>query len=371
MKTEKVLITGADGYVGAAVARLFLNHTEAPLLLWVRAANAEEFSAKHRRLEEKFGAGADRVSYGWGDLKEEQPFDGIDPGSIGTIIHSAAVTRFNVDAETALRVNVQGTEKLLDFAAGCTGLERIALLSTVYASGLRSGPIEEVAGDNAAGFANHYEQSKWASEQLLLKEYADLPWQILRLATVIAADEAGNVVQQNAFHNTLRLLYYGLLSLVPGRAETPLYFITGEFAADAVFSLLRDAPLHQIYHLAHTRSESVSLGKLLDLVFAAFEEQSEFKIRQVLRPLYTDPQAFQLLADGINGFGNGILNQAVTSVAPFAPQLVTAKEVRNDNTITWYDGYRAPDMESLVRNVCRNLVRTRWGREAAEVTHAR
>ena len=43
---------------------------------------------------------------------------------------------------------------------------------------------------------------------------------------MIADDASGAVTQQNAFHNTLKLFYYGLLALMPGACDTPLYFIT-------------------------------------------------------------------------------------------------------------------------------------------------
>lgn len=363
MEKRKILITGGDGYLGLALAKRTLQSTEEPLLLWVRASDEEEFAAKEERIRRRLGGESDRVECRWGNLVNADPFEAVDPAEVRVIVHSAAVTRFNVDETTARRVNVEGTEKLLKFASRCPALERFALLSTVYASGLKSGPIEEAAMDNRAGFANYYEWSKWASENLLLTKFADLPWQIYRVATVIADDEEGTVTQQNAFHNTLKLFYYGLLSLIPGKVETPLYFITGEFATNAVFSLL-SAPLKRsIYHIAHTREESLSLGTLIDLVFEAYGERPEFKMRRVLKPLYSDAESFDLLAQGVNTFGAGILNQSVSSVAPFSKQLFIQKEVQNGNLASALDHYQAPDACRLVRNACDYLVRTKWGKE--------
>jgi nucleoside-diphosphate-sugar epimerase len=365
MGTLSILITGGDGYLGLEVARRHLASERDPLILWLRARDAEELARKRRRVEAVLGSGGGRLTCRGGDLTEDDPFRGVDPGDIRVIVHAAAATRFNVDAATADAVNVAGTRKLLAFAARCPRLERMALLSTVYASGLRGGRILEVPFDASAGFANHYERSKCAAEELLLAEYPDLPWQILRLATVIAADESGMVAQQNAFHNTLRLLYQGMLSLVPGRPGTPLYFITGDFAAGAVLALVQRAPARAIYHVAHSRADSLSLGALLELVFVTFAERAEFAARRALRPLYADAEAFQLLAEGIERFGAGVLGQALSSVAPFARQLMTSKDVDNANLVSWLDGYRAPDMAALAASVCRNLVSTRWGREVA------
>lgn len=91
------------------------------------------------------------------------------------MIHSAAVTRFNVDEDTARKVNTEGTEKILRFTNRCSSLEAFGLLSTVYASGLKAGAIEETPLDGSAGFANHYESSKWSSERARLTQYDHLP----------------------------------------------------------------------------------------------------------------------------------------------------------------------------------------------------
>src|SRR5438445_4516778 len=119
---------------------------------------------------------------------------------------------FNAEADLVGRVNADGTEKLLRFAARSPGLESLGLISSIYASGLQSGPIAEIPFDGKAGFANHYESSKWESEARLLRGYASLPWKICRLATAIADDASGRVSQYNAFHNTLKLFHYGLMS---------------------------------------------------------------------------------------------------------------------------------------------------------------
>jgi thioester reductase-like protein len=316
-------------------------------------------------LTRLIGDAGDRVSYHWSDLVSDDPFASLDPDGITSIIHSAAVTRFNIDEPTALAVNTEGTRKILRFASGCRALEKIGLISTVYASGLISGDVAETQFDGTAGFANHYERSKWLSEDLLLKEYGQLPWRLFRVATVIADSNDGQVSQFNAFHNTLKLFYYGLLSLIPGKEETPVYFVTGEFVANAIFELMSNSPERAIYNVSHTQPESLVLGELIDLAFETFDRQDEFKTRRILRPLFSDAESFDLLAEGMNSFGGGIVNQAVSSVAPFAEQLFIHKRILNDNVVAGVTQYRAPDMRQLIRNTCDYLVRTKWGKQSA------
>jgi thioester reductase-like protein len=175
MRAKQVLITGADGYLGMRLARRYLEATSDRLALWVRSGDANEFQAKRETLARQIDDREDRVSYHWGDLVNEDPFSSLDPIDINGVIHSAAVTRFNVDEATAREVNTEGTEKILRFAGRCASLEAFGLLSTVYASGLKAGAIDEVPLDGSSGFANHYERSKWLSENTLLNEYDQLP----------------------------------------------------------------------------------------------------------------------------------------------------------------------------------------------------
>jgi nucleoside-diphosphate-sugar epimerase len=259
-------------------------------------------------------------------------------------------------------VNVEGTEKLLRFAARCPHLNQVVFLSTTYASGLKIGKIAERTWDGEDGFSNYYEWSKWASEKLLWEQYSYLPWKIFRVATVIADSIEGKVIQQNAFHNTLKLIYYGLLSILPGKSETPLYFVTGDFVTRGTYELMQHFDKGKIYHISHTKNESLTLGELIDLIFEVFEQEPDFKKRRILKPLYSDSESFKLLVDAVHQFAGGVVHQAVSSVAPFSQQLYLNKDVQNSNLRSVLQNYTAPDPAELLRNTCRFLVQTRWGR---------
>jgi nucleoside-diphosphate-sugar epimerase len=359
-----ILITGSDGYLGSRVARRLAETTDVPLILWSRARDAAAAEAKREALERALGGPSARFAFAHGDLEDGEPFGGVDARAVSGIVHAAAVIRFNVEADQADRVNVRGTEKLLGFAESCPSLSSLCLLSSVYASGLRAGAIEEILFPDADGFANHYERSKRESENLL-PAHRELPWKICRLATAIADNELGHVTQYNAFHNTLKLFFHGLMSIVPGKPATPLYFITGDFAAAAVVHVLRQGSPRGIYHACHGRGESLTLGRLLDAAFSEFGRDEGFRARRILPPLFSDAEAFALLDEGVRSFGGGVVRQSVASVAPFARQLFIDKDIHNANLAALMGTYyRAPDPETLIRNACARLVATRWGREA-------
>jgi nucleoside-diphosphate-sugar epimerase len=357
----RVLVTGADGYLGFRLAaRLMTRGTS--LCLWVRASTEEERARKTAALSATLGLPNPEVELRFGDLSHDSPFDGVDPSSISAIVHGAAVTRFNVDSATAQAVNVDGAVKLFRFAERCENLERLLLLSTVYASGLAAGVIPE-APLPEAGFANEYERSKWKAEAELVRGFDRLPWLTLRVATVLADNHAGEVTQHNAVHNTLQLLYYGFISTLPGSPATPVYLVTGDFVVDSISAALDRGEPRRVYHVAHRRDQSLRLGELVDLAFETFREDPQFRRKSAIKPLYVDRGSFDLLRDALSGFAGGAVNQAIGSVAPFAAQLFIDKDVRNENLLSLLGGDPAGDAAALARETCRTLLRTRFGRQ--------
>lgn len=353
-----VLITGGGGYLGRRLGRRFLDQGDHDVVLTVRSDVARD------ALANDFGLWAGAASVVVADLAGDHPFDQMDDGlvrRITRIVHTAAVTRFNVEQDVARRVNVDGTAHVLALARRCPELERLAQLSTVYATGLREGVIAEEPDDGSAGFANAYEWSKWAAEQLVVAEDA-LPWSVLRVATVVADDESGAVTQYNAFHETLKLCFYGLLSLLPGRGETPLYLVTGDAVVDAAARLSDPGCPGGIYHLAPERPDAITLDQVLELVFARFEEVEVFRHKRILRPLLADAESFELLVGGITSFAGSVVNQALANVVPFAHQLYVTKELDNRRLLAALPDYRAPDPSALVANTVDHLVEHRWGR---------
>lgn len=364
----RVLITGADGYVGSRLIKALLADSKASITAWVRAKDDGSLAIKKERLEMLLGSSADsfggRLQMAYGALEDEAPYSQVDPSQVDAIVHAASITRFNVEEDLARDVNFAGAKKTFDFARRCKLLEKIIYVSTVYASGKITGVVEEKQLAGEKGFANFYEQSKWQSEKALHEQYSDLPWTIARVATVIADGDEGRVTQYNVFHNTLKLIFYGLISLVPGDESVPLYFVTGDFVTDALKHLTLDTPAKkEIFQIVHERPETTTLGRLLDVVLEVFELDKDFAARGVLRPIVADEAAFDILAKEMNNLSSGVVQQALLSIRPFAQQLYLEKDFSNERLRSVYPGYRSPNPEKLIRNAAEHLVRTKWGRK--------
>ena len=358
---SKVLITGGTGYLAQKIAARYLMEGKFQVVLWVHARDEAQRAAKERRLAAIFGDDAKRLVVHYGDLREPTPFAGLDPVGIEQIVHCAAVIRFNVDRDTADQVNLQGSRKLLDFARHCTQLKQLGFMSSLYASGLAPGRLPEERFTAELGHANHYEWSKWAAEEILFTEYPDLPWCILRVGTVIADGVDGGVTQHNAVHNTLKLFFYGFLSIVPGMPHTPLYLATGDFVARAVVDCMKARGGASVCHLTHDRSHALRLGEFIDIAYNEFNRHASFAARRVLKPLYSDYDSFAMLASSVSRLAGSVVTQALSTVSPFAAQLFVDKDFCADQMQGGVTTANLPDMSTVVRHTCRHLATSGWG----------
>lgn len=355
-----ILVTGADGYLGLALVRRYLAAGE-DVVAWVHARGARALGRKREALGLALGPAFARVRVLGADLRDAEPFAAVGE-DVTEVVHAAALTRFDVSRRAAYDVNVKGTFKAAAFAARCRRLRAFTLLSSVHATGLDGGPILEAPIRRRPQFANWYEWSKCLAEEVVVGRYAQLPWRILRVATAMADDESGRATQRNAVHDTLRLLWRGLLSVLPGKPSTPVYFVTRDYAADACVALTRVAPERSVFHLCPRGEHALLLGDVLESARCAFNESAEYRRRRVLEPAFCDWESFERLRLALEQHGS-VLASVVGGLAPFARQLYVAKRVDNRALSAWLDPPRVT--HELVRRVCLGLMEQRVERRAS------
>ncbi len=83
---------------------------------------------------------------------------------VAEVYHLAAVYDLSVPRRVGMKVNVDGTRYVLDFAEGCSALRRFQYVSTCYVSGAYTGIFRETDLAKGQRFNNYYEETKFLAE---------------------------------------------------------------------------------------------------------------------------------------------------------------------------------------------------------------
>ena len=167
---DRVLVTGAGGFIGSAVTRaLIARGVQVVALLEPGAdhANLAELDLERLEVDLRDGEGVDRA------VKECR-----------AVFHVAALYRFWArDRRQFYDVNVGGTRNIMD-AAKRAGTERLVYTSTVGTLGLESGkhsrPSDERSFADVSHLFGSYKQSKYVAEHEVLRAAAEgLPVSII------------------------------------------------------------------------------------------------------------------------------------------------------------------------------------------------
>ena len=243
-----------------------------------------------------------------------------------TIIHAAAMTRFDAPLDVARRINVAGTNHVLAFAATCPRLQRLCALSTIYVAGRQEGVIRESDLDHACGFVNAYEQSKYESEQLLREWMPRLPIVVCRISTTLGDSTDGAVRRLAAIHHAIRFLYHSLLPMIPGSPDSPVDLIATDYAVAAVRHLSGAGFVAgRTFHIC-AGAETVSEDELIDLVIEAFlRYRPAWRRRRIEKPAIVELETFELFRQSVETVADAGLRAPVAVLGHFAPQLAFPK----------------------------------------------
>ncbi|HYE15266.1 MAG TPA: SDR family oxidoreductase [Pyrinomonadaceae bacterium] len=244
---ETVFLTGFPGFIaGRLVERLARDG--ARFLLLVQPAFAERARADVARITERTGAPADGFRIIEGDITREglgmSAADSEAARREATVVfHLAAVYDLGVERGLAERVNVGGTRNVNHFARTLTSLRRYHYVSTCYVAGMRTGVILETELRHAAGFRNHYEETKYLAEVEVDALKGELPVTIHRPSVVCGDSRTGETAKYDGVYyliNYLRM-WPGPLSLANiGNDDVRLNVVPVDFVVEAMAALARD-----------------------------------------------------------------------------------------------------------------------------------
>jgi len=185
-------VTGATGFIGRRLVKALLARKGATVHFLVRAGS----EGKVADLLAYWGTTKARAVAVPGDLTADRLGVAADTikalkGRIDAVYHLAAVYDLEADAESQVRVNVEGTRNLVAFAKAIDA-GHLHHVSSIAAAGLYEGVFREDMFDEAEGLEHPYFMTKHESEKIVRRE-CKIPWTVYRPAFVVGDSTTGEM----------------------------------------------------------------------------------------------------------------------------------------------------------------------------------
>jgi nucleoside-diphosphate-sugar epimerase len=179
-----IFFTGFPGFLGSELLPRVLSRGDDHALCLVQP----KFRALAEQRARELNLG-NRIRLVEGDLT--QPLDHIDVSEVREIHHLAAVYDLSVARDLGMRVNVTGTQRVLDLAERAPRLERLHYVSTCYVSGRYPGVFTEDDLEKGQRFNNYYEETKQLAEVEVRKRMSRIPVTVYRPSVVVGDSHTG------------------------------------------------------------------------------------------------------------------------------------------------------------------------------------
>lgn len=241
----RICITGFPGFLGSALLpRVLAPSNDDSAICLVQARYRDRAVGRLADIVEAHPAMQGRVQIVEGDISEAGGLRGLTSASpqVTQIFHLAAIYDLSVPRDRALRINVDGTRRMLDFGAKCRNLRRFHHVSTCFVSGRYAGTFTEDDLRVGQTFNNCYEESKYLSEIAVQERMeSGLPATIYRPAIVVGDSKTGATQKYDGPYYVLRWLMRQPRVAVLPVAGNPSAFrvnvVPRDFVVDAISHL--------------------------------------------------------------------------------------------------------------------------------------
>lgn len=280
-------VTGATGFIGAALVLELLRRTEHDVVALVRASPPDDAATRFRRAitqaallyeDEPLLAELERCRVVEGDITS--PGCGVTgplEGGVAQVWHAAASLQFEDRHREAIRAtNVEGTRHVVALAERL-GARALNYVSTAYVAGRATGVIRE-RREPEASTNNHYERSKVDAEAIVAA--APMQVRILRPSIVVGHGRTLAATNFSGFYGFIRQLVQfrgmmertqqGLLQRTPVRLRVDpdggLDMVSVDVVAREAVAIAEREDSEGVFHLTHPAPSSI--GEVIRAVFA-------------------------------------------------------------------------------------------------------
>jgi len=197
--------------------------------------------------------------------------------NVSEIYHLAAIYDLSVPRDVGMRVNVEGTRNVLEFAHRCTGFRRLHYVSTCYVSGRFRGRFTEDDLEQGQTFNNFYEETKQLAEVEVRRAMrSGLPATVYRPAVVVGDSATGATQKFDGPYFVMQwLLRQPKIAFLPVAGNPRAYrfnVVPRNFIVDAI-ERLSSLPhsLGRTYQLADP--SPLTVDETIDVIAAATQRR--------------------------------------------------------------------------------------------------
>lgn len=183
-------VTGATGFIGKRLVKALLARRGSTVHFLLRPGS----EGKVDEMLRYWGVSKARAVPVAGDLTQKKLGVAAETikalkGRIDAVYHLAAAYDLAADEASQVRINVEGTRHLVEFAKAVDAAH-LHHVSSIAAAGLYEGVFREDMFDEAENLEHPYFMTKHESEKIVRKE-CKVPWTVYRPALVVGDSRTG------------------------------------------------------------------------------------------------------------------------------------------------------------------------------------
>jgi len=335
-----VFLTGSTGFLGGELAVLLSKRPQIRrLYCLIRANDAQKAWSRLQQVFQFHGDALDsaRIIPVVGDLADAALAEKLrrlkDLGEVDTVIHAAADTSFApASTESVERINIAGTQQILDWAQSLPKLETFLYVGTasICGTGLTQCNIEEdQSPSTGAAHVVRYCYTKMIGEMNVTRSIPPEKLLVVR-PSIIMGDTRDWTPRSYVILWALAAV--NAIRLIPSNPEAHLDIIPVDYTARAIVELLFAKRNWTTYHISAGRNSASTLEAILRAADDPLEGRPQFKFvrHELLQQMKKwpkkllpqselhHPQFGEYLSYWNSAFnGNGGLRLLLTAMGPY------------------------------------------------------